>query len=109
MQFSLILLQAGASGPSSLIGTALPLVIMFVIAYVLILLPVQKQKKKQQQMLASLESGQTVVTSGGIVGTIIAVNSDDTLILRIKPDGLKIQVTRGSVASAVNPATETKK
>jgi preprotein translocase subunit YajC len=108
MQFSLIVLQAG-SGPSSLIGTALPLVIMFVIAYFLILLPVQKQKKKQQQMLASLESGQTVVTSGGIVGTIIAVNSDDTLILRVKPDGLKIQVTRGSVASAGAAATETKK
>jgi len=103
MQVSLILLQAGASGPGSLITTALPLVIMFVIAYFLILLPVQKQKKKQQEMLAKLESGQTVVTTGGIVGTIIAVNSDDTLILRVKPDGLKLQITRGSVTSATNP------
>jgi preprotein translocase subunit YajC len=105
MQLSLTLLQAGASGPSSLIGTALPLVIMFVIAYFLILLPVQKQKKKQQQMLASLESGQTVVTAGGIVGTIIAVNSDDTLILRVKPDGLKIQITRSSVTTALGACT----
>lgn len=106
---TLMLLQAGASGPGSLISTALPLVIMFVIAYFLILLPVQKQKKKQQQMLASLESGQTVVTGGGIVGTIIEVKSDDTLILRVKPDGLKIQITRSSVTSATSPGEAVKK
>ena len=49
-------------------------------------------------MIAALENGQTVLTSGGIVGTIIAVN-DDTLILRIKPDNVKIQVARSAVTS----------
>jgi preprotein translocase subunit YajC len=52
-------------------------------------------------MLASLQNGQIVLTSGGIIGTIIAVNSDDTLILRVKPDNLKIQVSRSSVSSLV--------
>ena len=51
-------------------------------------------------MIKSLQSGQTVVTSGGIVGTIVAVN-DDTLILRIKPDNLKLQIARSAVTSLV--------
>ena len=64
-------------------------------------LPVQRQRKQQKQMLSSLQNGQTVLTSGGIIGTIIAVNSDDTLILRVKPDNLKLQVSRSSITSLV--------
>ena len=59
-------------------------------------------------MLKSLENGQTVLTTGGIIGTIVAVNSDDTLILRVKPDNLKIQVSRSAVSSLVT-ADEAKK
>ena len=51
-------------------------------------------------MIKALQNGQTVLTSGGIIGTIVAVN-DDTLILRIKPDNLKIQVARSAVTSLV--------
>jgi len=91
-----------------MLGTVLPLLIMFGIAYFLIFLPVQRQKKAQQSMLKSLENGQTVLTTGGIIGTIVAVNSDDTLILRVKPDNLKIQVSRTAVASLVT-ADEAKK
>ena len=47
-----------------------------------------------------LQNGQTVLTSGGIVGTIVAV-TDDTLILRIKPDNLKLQVSRSAVTSVL--------
>jgi preprotein translocase subunit YajC len=108
MQYSLIFLQAASGGATSMLGTVLPLLIMFGIAYFLIFLPVQRQKKAQQAMLKSLENGQTVATSGGIIGTIVAVNSDDTLILRIKPDNLKIQVSRSAVTTVV-AADEAKK
>jgi preprotein translocase subunit YajC len=53
-------------------------------------------------MLTSLQNGNVVVTSGGLVGTIVAIESDDTLVLRVKPDNLKIQVTRASVSSLVS-------
>ena len=59
-------------------------------------------------MLKALENGQTVLTSGGIIGTIIGVN-DDTLILRVKPDNLKIQVARSAVTSLVQPDEQAKK
>lgn len=85
-----------------MIGGVLPVIVMFAIAYFLIFMPAQKQRKQQQAMLKSLENGQVVVTSGGLIGTILAVNSDDTLILRIKPDNLKLQVSRGSVTAVVN-------
>ena len=96
-----MLLQA-ASTPSSFLSGILPIVLMVGIAYFLIFLPVQKQRKQQQQMLKGLQNGNTVLTTGGIVGTIVAVNSDDTLILRVKPDNLKLQVARSSVSSIVN-------
>jgi preprotein translocase subunit YajC len=49
-----------------------------------------------------------VLTSGGIVGTIIAVN-DDTLVLRIKPDNLKLQFARSSVTTLVGTEELVKK
>ncbi len=72
---------------------------MFGIMYFLLILPMQRQKKQQQKMLAELQNGNTVVTTGGIVGTIVAIENDDTLVLRVKPDNVKLQVTRSSVAS----------
>ncbi|HYL37696.1 MAG TPA: preprotein translocase subunit YajC [Bryobacteraceae bacterium] len=84
----------------------LPLLVIVGIFYVLVFMPMQRQKKQQQQMLQSLQNGSVVVTSGGIVGTIVTINNDDTLILRVKPDNVKIQVARSSITSLV---TEEKK
>lgn len=85
----------------------LPLLFIIAIFYFLVFMPMQRQKKKQQQMLTDLQNGQTVLTTGGMVGTIVTINADDTLILRVKPDNIKIQVARSAVAGLVN--TEEKK
>ena len=61
----------------------------------------QRQKKNQQKMLTSLQNGNTVLTSGGIVGTIISIGDDDTLVLRVKPDNVKLQVARSAVSNLV--------
>lgn len=96
--------QAPASPLGGYGGLLMPLAIAGIF-YVLIFMPMQKQKKQQEAMLASLEAGKEVVTSGGIVGVIVNV-SPDTLILRIRPDNVKLQVARSSVATVVT--TETK-
>lgn len=62
----------------------------------------QRQRKQTAKMLAELQNGNIVVTSGGIVGTIVAMEPDDTVVLRVKPDNVKIQVTRASVSSMVS-------
>lgn len=85
----------------------LPILLIFAIFYFLLFLPMQRQKKQQKQMLKDLQNGNVVLTSGGIVGTIVAIE-DDTLVLRVKPDNVKLQVARSSVASLI-PGGETKK
>jgi preprotein translocase subunit YajC len=103
---TLFLLQA-ATGGNPLIQL-LPLLLLFGVFYLLIFLPMQRQRRNTQKMLKALENGQMVLTSGGIVGTIYAIQEDDTLILKVKPDNLKIQVARSAVTSVVSPG-ETKK
>ncbi|MSV29845.1 MAG: preprotein translocase subunit YajC [Bryobacterales bacterium] len=83
---------------NSLLGF-LPIVLIFAIFYFLLFLPMQRQKKRTQQMLNELKSGDQVVTSGGIVGTIVSLGEDDTVVLRVKPDNIKLQVARSSVTS----------
>lgn len=110
MPFLLFLLQTAAPAPSpgfSSLGQFLPIVLMIAIFYFLVFMPMRKQQKNTKEMIKALQNGQTVVTSGGIIGTIVAVN-DDTLILRIKPDNLKLQVSRNSVTSLV-PEEQAKK
>ena len=65
-------------------------------------MPMQRQRKQTAKMLAGLQNGNTVTTSGGIVGTIVAIDEDGTLVLRVKPDNIKIQVTRASVSSLIS-------
>jgi preprotein translocase subunit YajC len=91
-----------ASSPTSSWMGFLPILLIFGIFYFLLFLPMQRQRKQQQRMLSELQNGNTVVTSGGIVGTIVSIDSDDTLVIRVKPDNVKIQVTRGSVSSLVS-------
>jgi preprotein translocase subunit YajC len=77
----------------------LPIVLIFAIFYFLLFLPMQRQKKAQQKMLSELKNGDEVVTNGGIVGTIVSVNDDDTIVVRVRPDNVKLQMARGAVAS----------
>jgi preprotein translocase subunit YajC len=81
---------------------------MFAIMYFLLFLPMQRQRKQQQKMLAGLENGNVVVTSGGIVGTIVTIGDDETLVIRVKPDNVKIQVARSAVTSVVSAAGASK-
>jgi len=109
MPYLLSFLQAAAPGPSlGLPGPIITFVAMVAIFYFLIFMPMRRQQKNQKEMLKKLENGQTVLTSGGIIGTIVAVN-DDTLILRIKPDNLKLQVARSAVTSVVGGDEPAKK
>ena len=89
-----------SASPNSLLGF-LPILLIFGIFYFLLFLPMQRQRKQTQKMLAGLQNGTTVATSGGIIGTIVAIE-DDTVVLRVKPDNVKIQVTRSSVSSMIS-------
>jgi preprotein translocase subunit YajC len=86
--------------PGSSVGMMLPILLMFGVLYFLLFLPMQRQRKNTQKMLSGLQNGDMVVTSGGVVGTIVAIE-DDSLVLRVKPDNVKLQFARSSVTSLV--------
>src|SRR6202795_252883 len=92
-------------GGTSLLGLA-PLLFIFAIFYFLLIMPQQRRQKKWQAMLGELKTGDRIVTSGGLKGTIISLK-DDALTLRVPPDNLKLEITRASVVS-VTPAEEGK-
>ena len=100
MAFPTFIILQAASGQNPIMGF-LPLLFIVAIFYFLVFMPMQRQKKQQQQMLSNLQNGQTVLTNGGIVGTIVSI-TDDSLILRVKPDNIKLQVMRSAVAGLVN-------
>jgi len=89
-----------AASPMNSVISFLPMVAIFAIFYFLIFLPMQKQKKQTAQMLQNLKKGDIVVTSGGLVGEVVVVTKeDDTIVIKVKPDNVKLQLMRSAVAS----------
>jgi preprotein translocase subunit YajC len=96
-----LLQQAAPTAQTNPLMSFLPLVFIVAIFYFLVFMPMQKQKKQQAQMLSSLQTGTDVLTTGGIVGTIVSL-TDTTMVLRVKPDNIKLQVMRSAVASLID-------
>lgn len=93
-------LQTTATAPSGIpTGFYIQIALVIAIMYFLLFRPMQRQRKEQQKMLSGLQNGDTVVTSGGLIGTIVAIEDGETLVIRVKPNDIKLQVTRGSVSS----------
>ena len=88
---------AGGFGLGNLGGLALP-ILFFVALYFLMIVPNQRKQKKWQNMLSELKPGDRVTTNGGIKGTIIS-GKDDVLVLRVQPDGVKLEFAKQAVAA----------
>jgi len=70
---------------------------MIAIMYFLILRPQQQRAKQHQSMVKSLRRGDTVITSGGLVGRVTKVVDDDQIEVEIA-DGVRVRQMRGMVA-----------
>ena len=98
--FGLTLFQSSGGG-MGMLGIA-PIIFMIAIFYFLLILPQQRKQKKWQAMLGELKTGDRVVTSGGLRGSIMSIK-DDAIILRVAPDNLKLEVTRASIVTVTKP------
>jgi len=107
---SVAYLLAVQSGVGSLgpLATFAPLVLIFAVFYFLLILPQQRRQKKWRSMLEALKAGDKVITSGGLKGTIFSLK-EDTITLRVPPDNLKLDVSRGSIVSLATPEEDNKK
>jgi preprotein translocase subunit YajC len=88
---------APGSGAGGLM-TMLPILLFIPLLYVLMIRPQQKKQKQWQQMLNSIKSGDRITTTGGIRGTIISMK-EDSMVIRVAPDNLKLEVARNAIAS----------
>jgi preprotein translocase subunit YajC len=94
---SLAFLWAAPSPAGGGISMLLPL-LLIPLLYFMMIRPQQKKQRQWQSMLASIKAGDRVTTAGGIRGTILAIK-DDSYILRVAPDNLKIEVAKSAIAS----------
>jgi preprotein translocase subunit YajC len=86
----------------------LPLVFIFVIFYFLLIMPQQKRQKRWQEMINNLQTGDKVMTNGGVRGTIIAIK-EDAVHLRVPPDNLRLEIAKSSVVSVARDEEAPKK
>jgi preprotein translocase subunit YajC len=91
-----------AAQPGGLMGF-LPLVLIFVVFYFLLIRPQTKRAKEHRAMVAALEAGAEVVTSGGILGKITEV-SEQFITLEVA-QGVNIKLQRHAVAQVLPKGT----
>lgn len=75
----------------------LPLLLIPVL-YLVMIRPQQKRQKQWQSMLQSIKTGDRVTTAGGIRGIILSIK-DDSIVIRVAPDNLKLEVAKNAIAS----------
>jgi preprotein translocase subunit YajC len=88
---------APAGGMDSILLNFAPILILVVIFWFLIFRPQQKRLKAQQAMLSAIKRGDTVVTTGGIVGKVTKAVDGEDLEVEIAT-GVKVKLVRGMVA-----------
>jgi preprotein translocase subunit YajC len=89
--------QAGAPSGTDLMTQLLPFVLIFVIMYFLILRPQQKRVKAHQEMVKNVRRGDTVVTSGGLVGKVTKVIDENEIEVEIA-EGTRVRQIRSMVS-----------
>jgi preprotein translocase subunit YajC len=98
--------NGGASG-----GTLNILPYVLVIAlwgYFLLFRPQQQQEKKRREMIARLKKNDKVITTGGLYGTVVSVDTDgDRVVLRVDDDrGVKLTFSKSAVSRVLDAASE---
>jgi preprotein translocase subunit YajC len=83
-------------GGMGLISSVLPFVLIFVLFYFLLLRPQMQRQKSLKQMISALKKGDHVVTNGGLMGTVVALNKE-VVSLQVA-EKVRIKVLRDSIA-----------
>lgn len=90
--------QAGGAGGSDIFLQLMPILLMVVIFYFLLFRPQQQRMKQHREMVANIRRGDTVVTSGGIVGKVSRVREESNEIEVEIAENTRIRVVRSSVS-----------
>ena len=90
--------QAAAQQPSML-ASFIPLILIFLIFYFLLIRPQQKKQKEHKVLLDSIQRGDEILSSGGILGKVIRVDNDKLTVEIAK--GVNVSIIRSTVADVI--------
>ena len=92
----------GQPAPNPL-TSLVPLGLLFVIFYFILIRPQQKKAKLQAEMLKTVKSGDKVITTSGIIATVVTVKENS---VSVRSADAKFEITKGSIAEIVERAGE---
>ncbi|MDP3371468.1 MAG: preprotein translocase subunit YajC [Candidatus Paracaedibacteraceae bacterium] len=84
-----------------------PMVLIFGVMYFLLIRPQQKKAKQHQETIAAIKKGDSVVTSGGILGVIHKVDSDAEVTVEIA-ENVHVRVVRSTISNILSKTETTK-
>lgn len=106
MNFSALFADAAtttADQQRSPLVTMVPMILIFIIFYFVLIRPQQKKAKQQQEMLKTIKSGDKVITTSGIIATVITVKDDS---VSVRSADSKFEITKGAIAEIRERAGE---
>ncbi len=80
----------------SFIGMMMPMVLIFIVFYLVLFAPMRKKQKALEQMIETLKKGDRVVTNGGLYGEV--VKSDDATVILKLAENVKVKVAKRAIA-----------
>lgn len=92
-------------GLSSFFSSYGLLIVLMVAMFAIMIIPQRRRDKKVKDMLSSLKAGDRVRTIGGVYGTIVSIK-EDTVLLTVGPDKVKLVFARGAIAQVEDAGVE---
>jgi preprotein translocase subunit YajC len=101
--------QAAGAAPAGggmmeILTSLMPILLLVVIFWLLIFRPQQKRMKAHQAMLSAISRGDTVVTTGGLVGKVTKAVDGEDLEVEIA-QGTRVKITRGGITDVRSKST----
>jgi preprotein translocase subunit YajC len=87
----------GAPGAGDMIGFIVPMIAIMGVFYFFMIRPQQQKAKEHQKMLSQVTRGDTIVTSGGLIGKVVRVVDDNELLVEVG-ENVRVRVLRQGVA-----------
>ena len=95
--------QAGAPAQQSPLGFFLPMIILFVAFWFLLIRPQQKRQKQHRELVESVQSGDEILTAGGLVG-VVRDTSEQFVTVEFAPE-VVLKVQRHTIAAVLPKGT----